>query len=51
MKKVLATEGSRNSHIDLCWALSFMSDGNNDGGIQAVIDLALVPKLLELLDQ
>jgi hypothetical protein len=28
-----------------------MSDGNNDGGIQAVIDLALFPILLELLDQ
>ena len=50
MKKVLATERSRSCHCDMCWTLSYMSDGSSDE-IQAVIDLALIPELLELLDQ
>ena len=48
MKKVLTTDRRVSCHVDMCMALSFMSDGSNDE-IQAVIDLALFPVLLELL--
>lgn len=33
---------------DACWALSYLSDGNNDK-IQAVIDAGVCPRLVELL--
>ena len=50
MKEVLTTDRRVSCHADMCWALAFMSDGNNDE-IQAVIDLAIFPVLLELLDR
>ncbi|KAL1456474.1 hypothetical protein WDU94_001205 [Cyamophila willieti] len=34
---------------DICWALSYISDGSNDK-IQAVVDTGVVPRLVELLD-
>lgn len=34
---------------DICWALSYISDGHNDK-IQAVVDTGVVPRLVELLD-
>lgn len=33
---------------DACWALSYLSDGQNDK-IQAVIDAGVCPRLVELL--
>jgi len=33
---------------DACWALSYLSDGENDK-VQAVIDAGVVPRLVELL--
>jgi hypothetical protein len=42
------TKNDMSCHVDMCWTLAFMSDGDSDE-VQAVIDLALFPILLELL--
>ena len=34
---------------DAAWALSYLSDGSNDDGIQKVIDAGVCPRVVELL--
>jgi len=48
LKHLLTTSKEDDVLTDACWALSYLSDGENDK-VQAVLDTGVTPRLVQLL--
>lgn len=50
LAKVLQENESEDILIDICWAMSFLSDGNEETRIPVIMQCNIIPRLVQLIE-